>query len=337
VTPPTSAPASPSPSQPATPPLFVGIDVAKDKLDLAASDTDAVAAFPNDPAGHDRLVELLAGRRPTVIVVEATGGYEWPLVQALLEADLPVARVNPGDVRHLAKGLRILAKSDPIDARLLARFAQVAEPRLLEKASHNQAELHALVTCRRGLCQSLTQQTNRLDMTRSKLPAKALGKVIKTLQTQIDALDKAIADLIDADDEFRDNNRLLQTIPGVGPVAAATVVASVPEIGNARGRQAAALVGVVPYDHDSGRFKGQRSIAGGRAEPRNVLYMAALTARWCNPLIKAFADRLKSRGKKHKVVIVACIHKLVTLMNVMLRDRLTWDQLTVVKNFVPTP
>ena len=317
--------------------LFVGIDVAKDKLDLATSDTQHVRTLDNDPAGHRRIVELLVAREPACIVIESTGGYEWPLIQALLEADLPVAHVNPTYVRHLAIGLKILAKTDPIDARVLVRYAELAEPVLLEKCTKNQAELAALVTCRRQLGQTLTQQGNRRAMTRSAAALRAIDKVIKTLEHQIAGLDGAIRKLIDSDDHFNDLDRLLRTVPGIGPVASATLVAQMPELGKTDRREAPALLGVVPYNHDSGKLKGQRSIYGGRAEPRCVMYMATLAAIRCNPIIRAFAQRLRAKGKKAKVVIVACMRKLMTLINAMIRDGLPWSELTVVKNLTPNP
>jgi transposase len=313
--------------------VFVGIDVAKDTLDLATSHDQRVRRFDNDPAGHRRLVELLVASKPARIVVESTGGYEWPLIQALLEADLPVAHVNPRYVRHLAIGLKILAKTDPIDARVLVRYAELAEPVLLERCTKNQAELAALVTGRRQLQQTLTQQTNRRAMIRSKPVLSAIDKVIKTLEHQIAGLDGAIRKLIDSDDHFNDLDRILRSVPGIGPVASATLVAQMPELGKTDRRQAPALLGVVPYNHDSGKLKGQRSIFGGRVEPRCVTYMATLAAIRCNPIIRDFAQRLRRKGKRAKVVIVACMRKLITLINAMLRDRLEWHQLTVVKNF----
>jgi transposase len=314
--------------------LFVGIDVAKGKLDLATSDGQRVQTFDNDLAGHRRIVERLLGgtRKPARIVVESTGGYEWPLIAALLDADLPVAHVNPTYVRHLAIGLKILAKTDPIDARVLVRYAELAEPVLLERCTKNQAELAALVTCRRQLGQTLTQQSNRRAMTRSAAALRAIGKVIKTLEHQIAELDAAIRKLIDSDDHFKDLDRILRTVPGIGPVASATLVAQMPELGKTDRRQAPALLGVVPYNHDSGKLKGQRSIYGGRATPRCVTYMATLAAIRCNPIIKDFAQRLRAKGKRAKVVIVACMRKLITLINAMLRDGLEWHQLNLVKN-----
>lgn len=318
-------------SSSSSPPFFAGIDVAKDKLDLATSAHDRVESFANDTDGHRQIVAFLAGRSPQSVVIESTGGYERALVQALLDAQINVALVNPGNVRHLAKGLGILAKTDRIDAAVLVKFASVAAPKLREKHSKNQVELSGLVICRRQLNQTLTQQTNRLAMTRTAPALKAIKRVIQTLKAQIDSLDEQIRKLIDSDDSFKDIDRLLRTVPGIGPVASATIVAQVPELGKTDRRQAPALIGVVPYNHDSGKLRGQRCIQGGRTEPRNVLYMATLAAMRFNPVIKTFADRLRAKGKKPKVVIVACIRKLVTLLNAMLRDRLEWNQLNLVK------
>jgi transposase len=329
-------PSSSSPQQQQSS-FFVGIDVAKDKLDLATSDNDSVRTFDNTESGHRAIVTLLADRNPACIVIESTGGYEWPVLQALLEANLNVARVNPSNVRHVALGLKKLAKTDAIDARTLVRFAQIAEPRLLEKCSQNQAELAQLVTCRRQLQNTLTQQKNRLLLTRAPYAVKAIRQVCAAIGKQLDALDAAIRKLIDSDDQFKDIDRLLRSVPGIGPVASATLASQMPELGKTDRRQAPALLGVVPYNHDSGKLKGQRSIYGGRVEPRNVIYMATLSAIKHNPVIRIFAERLRKQKKKAKVVIVACMRKLITLINAMLRDRLQWTQLTLVKNLAQNP
>lgn len=331
----TPPPAPPSPQQQSL--FFVGIDVAKDKLDLATSDNDSVRTFDNTDPGHHAIVKLLIDRSPACIVIESTGGYEWAIVQALLEANLNVARVNPGNVRHVALGLKKLAKTDAIDARTLVQFARIAEPRLLEKCTANQAELAQLVTCRRQLQTTLTQQSNRLLLTRSPRAVQAIKRVSVTIQKQLDALDAAIRKLIDSDDHFKDVDRLLRSVPGIGPVASATLASQMPELGKTDRRQAPALLGVVPYNHDSGTLKGQRSIYGGRVEPRNVLYMATLSAIKYNPVIHAFAQRLREKKKRAKVIIVACMRKLITLINAMLRDGLEWNQLNLVKNLSSNP
>jgi transposase len=280
----------------------------------------------------DTLVRQLRELAPACIVVESTGGPERTLLAALLDAELPVAMVNPANVRHLAKGLGILAKTDAIDARVLARFAELATPRLLEKRSEIQVELNALVTCRRQLVKSKTEQTNRLGTTTSKTARKALNAVLATLEKQIAKLDRQIRDHIDSDDQWKHLDELIQSAPGAGPGLAATLVANVPELGKTDHRELAALIGVAPFNHDSGRFKGKRAIKGGRADVRSVLFMATVAAMRCNPVIKALADRLLAAGKLWKVAVVACMRKFLILLNTMARENLKWHQLNLVKN-----
>jgi transposase len=310
---------------------FVGIDVAKAKLDLARSDAGEIFAVNNDPDGIRRIVESLRSTPPKMIVVESTGGLEHPLLEALLDADLPVALVNPRNVRHFAMGIGILAKSDPIDAFVLMEFAKLATPRLAEKRSANRVELDALITCRRQLTQLKAIQLNRRTATTSKVALKTLDAVLRTLNKQIQKLDKKIRTLVESDDDFDSIDKLLRSVPGVGPVVSATLLAELKELGSTDRRRVSALVGVAPYNHDSGTMKGRRSIYGGRASVRSVLYMATVTAIRCNPVIKAFAQRLDKLGKPKKVQIVACMRKLLGFLNVMIRDHLTWDQLSVVK------
>jgi transposase len=310
---------------------FVGIDVAKAKLDLARSDSAQILTVNNDPDGIRRLVDSLRSPSPTRIVIESTGGLEQPLLQALLDADLPVALVNPRYVRHYAIGIQIMAKTDSIDARVLMEFAKRANLRLAEKRSANQVELDALVTCRRQLCQLNTSQLNRRGSTSSKAAIKTIDAVLRTLKREIQRLDKKIAKLIESDDDFNSTDQILRSVPGVGPVVSATLLGELKELGSTDRRRVSALVGVAPYNNDSGTMKGQRSIHGGRASVRTVLYMATVSAIRCNPVIQAFAQRLDKLGKPKKVQIVACMRKLLAFLNVMIRDRLTWDQLTVVK------
>ena len=317
--------------------LYVGIDVSKERLDLARSDSEAVRTFANDAAGVAAVVDLLGAAGPVVVVVESTGGLERPLVEALLEAGLPVARVHPGRVRSFATGLGVLCKTDGVDCRVLVRFGQLAAPRLAERRSKTAAELADLVACRRQLVESRTQQLNRRGCTTARAALKSLDAVLKTLQRQIDALDKRIRELIDADDDFRHLDGLLRTVPGVGPVLSATLAAGLRELGKADRRQVAALVGVAPFNCDSGNFKGRRRIRGGRADVRCALYMPTLAAMRGNPVIRALAQRMERAKKLPKVIIVACMRKLVTLINAMARDGLTWDQLDVVKKLAANP
>jgi transposase len=311
--------------------IIVGIDVAGNKLDLARSDSKQVLTVANDEHGIATLVDLLRPLRPAVIVIEATGGLERPLVQGLLDAQLPVAVVNPGNVRHLALGLGVIAKNDRIDAQVLVEFGRHAKLRLAEKRSKNQTELDALVTCRRQLAGARVQQSLRRGATSSTAALRSIDSVLKEFDRQIERLDRQIRKLIESDDDFRDQDRILRSTPGIGPVASSTLIGELGELGQTD-RQRSALVGVAPYDNDSGPRKGKRFIRGGRVHVRCVLYMAAITAMRCNPVIRTFAERLKAAGKLPKVVITACMRKLVNFLNAMLRENKTWDQLNVVKN-----
>jgi transposase len=311
--------------------LIVGIDVAKATLDVARSDTELTDTFANDKKGIARFLKTLTPDSPALLVIEATGGYERAVVAALLEADLPVAVANPRNVRHFAKGLRLLAKTDAIDAKMLISYGRHAAPRLAVKRSAHRDELDALVTCRRQLICVRTEQTNRRSVTSSKAAIKAIDAVLKTVATQIQKLDEQIAKLIESDDDMRSMDRIIRSVPGVGAVLSATLLASFSELGEMDRRQAAALVGVAPYNRDSGRFRGTRHISGGRMEVRNVLYMASLTAIRHNPVLAPFAERLRAEGKKSKVIIVAAMRKLIAILNAMIRDGLEWSQLNITK------
>jgi transposase len=314
---------------------FVGIDVSKDTLDLARTDSPGgrTRAFANDPAGIRELIDTLrTPAAPSVIVVEATGGLERPLLDALLDAALPVALVNPGNVRHFARGLGKLAKTDALDAGVLAEFARLAEPRLSVKRPETQVELEALVTCRRQLISVRTEQTNRRGATRSEAALGAIDAVLNTLREQIDELDERIRTLIDSDDDMGAVDQLLRSVPGVGPTLSATLLCELAELGTVDRGAIGALGGVAPFNRDSGNVRGARSIRGGRGSVRGVLYMSAIAAMRVNPVIRAFAGRLKEKGKRNKVVIVACMRKLLTILNAMVRDRIAWSELQIVKN-----
>jgi transposase len=320
--------------------VFVGIDVSKRHLDLARTDAPGrVRRFDNDPAGVRALVDSLrtaAAAAPASVVLESTGGLERPLLDALLDAALPAALVNPRNVRHFARGLGRLAKTDAIDASVLAEFARLAEPRLSVKRPEKQVELEALVTCRRQLMLSQTEQANRRASTRSAAALRAIDAVLGTLRQQVADLEAQIRTLIDSDDDFGSVDKLLTSVPGVGPVLSATLLSGLAELGATRRTTISALVGVAPFNNDSGTLAGRRSIAGGRSDVRGVLYMSAVAAIRCNPVIRAFADRLRAKGKAGKVVVVACMRKLLTILNAMVRDRLSWGDLQLVKNLKTT-
>jgi transposase len=314
--------------------FFVGIDVSKGRLDLARTDAPGrVRTFANDPAGIGELVDALrAPAAPAAIVVESTGGVERPLLDALLDAALPVALVNPGNVRHFARGLGRLAKTDAIDAAVLAEFARLAAPRLSVKRPEKQAELEALVTCRRQLTLVRTGQVNRRGATRSAAALAAIDAVLLAIEQQVADLDRQVRALIDSDDDFDSIDRLLRSVPGVGPVLSATLLSDLSELGAVDRAAIAALAGVAPFNCDSGATHGRRAIRGGRADVRGVLYMATVAAIRFNPVIRAFADRLRAKGKAGKVVIVACMRKLLAILNAMVRENLSWGELQLVKN-----
>ena len=325
--PPAAAPIPPAPALPA-----LGIDVCKRRLDLAYSDGGPTPApLDYDEPGLHALLELLARRPASLVVVESTGGIEGPLVDRLLDAAIPVSRVDPGRVRHFARADAQLAKTDAIDARVLALFGQRMAPRLLERRSQQRDELDALVTCRRQLLLVKTEQSNRRRNVTSKPALKAINAVLATIERQVESLDKQIRKLIEADDDLGDDDRLLRSVPGVGPGLSAVLLASFAELGSLHKRQAAALAGVAPFDNSSGDNQRRRHVRGGRLDVRNVLYMAAYAATKFNPVIKAFYERLTGKGKTFKVAVTACMRKLLGYLNVMLKDRLTWDQLAVAK------
>jgi len=308
-----------------TPTSYVGIDVSKDKLDMAVEGSADIHTFANDAAGITQLIGRLRQLHLSLIVVEATGGYERAVLNAALDAALPIARVQPSRVRHFAKAQGLLAKSDGIDAHLLALYARCLQPAVSEKRSKNEVELDALLALRRQLIDARTAHTSQMQMAESDFVRDQLKQLLRQIHDRIKKVDKHIARLIDSDDDLAGRRDLLLSVPGVGQTTAATLAAQLPELGKIDRCQISALVGVAPYDRDSGHFKGKRSIFAGRATVRSVLYMATITAIRCNPVIQRFAERLQKAGKMPKVVITACMRKLLTILNAMARDGLTWS------------
>ena len=302
----------------------VGIDVAKDSFDVASLPETQRLTLPYDDHGIERLVRTLRSLGPVLIVVEATGGYERRLVVQLIDAGFRVARVNPRQVRNFARGFGQLAKTDRIDAEILARFAQHVQPQPLEKAPEKQAELEQLVTRRRQLLDLRTAESNRLGLVHAKVARKSIERMLKVLAQQIDAIDDAIARLIESNDDWQLKAQILDSAPGVGAVLVSTLLAKLPELGRLNRQKIAALVGVAPFNHDSGKLRGSRAIAGGRGDVREVLYMASLAARHFNPAIRAFADRLEAAGKPFKVVLTACMRNLLVTLNTMIQTNTPW-------------
>ena len=299
--------------------LYVGVDVSKDVLDVALGSEGELLQFPNDEQGHSALVERLAGLSVTLAILEASGGYEAMVAAALWAAGIPVAVVNPRQVRDFARAEGQLAKTDALDARLLSRFGERIQPEARAPLDEAGRELQALVVRRRQLADMLAMEKGRRAQTRSARARKSLEKHIEWLEEAVRRANKDLDQAVRNSPLWRETEDLLKSAKGVGPVTARTLLAELPELGTLTHKQIAALVGVAPFNHDSGRFKGQRRIQGGRGDVRRTLYMATRTAIRCNPTIRSFYARLKARGKLDKVAVVACMRKLLTILTAMLR------------------
>jgi transposase len=304
---------------------FIGIDVAKHSLEAALAPQGKSVAVSYDTKGLQELLRQLPASGTCLIVVEATGAYHRTVVAELVSAGHQVAVVNPRQVRDFARGFGVLAKTDRIDAQILARFAQQVQPRVLAPESEKQVELQEFVSRRRQLIELRTSERNRLEAASSKAIRKNIQKLISWLEKQIGQIDKDIVTLLKSDDDWRNKASLLEGVPGVGTVVAASLLADLPELGRLSRKEIAALVGVAPFNRDSGRFHGKRSIWGGREHVRRVLYMAALTARRANPVIRRFAQRLEREGKHFKVVMTACMRKLLVILNTIIQTNTHWS------------
>jgi transposase len=304
---------------------FVGIDVSKRTWDVCLTPAGKRLKLPADERGIAQLLAALGQAGTCLVVMEATGGLERRLAATLVEAGHTVAVVNPRQVRDFARSIGRLAKTDRLDAQTIAWFAEKMRPRPLEKAPEKQAELDAFVARRRQLIALRTAERNRLEQSPSKAIRKSIQRMLDTLREELADIDAAIAQLIEDHDDWRTRAAVLDSVPGVGKVTSTTLVAELPELGKLNRQVIASLVGVAPLNCDSGQMRGTRAIWGGRARVRSALYMAALSARRHNPLIKRFADRLQAAGKKPKVVLVACMRKLLTILNTMVRTKTPWN------------
>jgi transposase len=303
---------------------FVGIDVSKDKLDVCVLPGGECRQFTNDLPGRSKLVVHLKSLPTCLIVLESTGGYERACLLAIQDADLAVTLVNPRQTRDFARAVGQYAKTDRLDAAVLAEFAQRVQPAPQAKIPEKQRHLDALVTRRRQLIEQRSAEECRLQQATDKFIVKTVRQMLQTINRQTDTIERRIAELLQNDDDWRATLHVVQSAPGIGPVTGAALVAELPELGKLNRQQIAALTGVAPYPCDSGQFRGKRSVWGGRKKLRSVLYMAALTARRCNPIIKAFAQRLTRAGKPFKLVQVACIRKLLVILNTMVKTNSTW-------------
>lgn len=313
---------------PSTRGQFVGIDVANAELVISIVPSAERFTVANDERGVRPLVERLRAVGPTLIVLEATGGYELLGVAALAAAALPVVVVNPRQVRDFAKATGQLAKTDRIDADMLARFADVVRPAVRELPNVDAHELDALLTRRRQRLEMLQAERNRAGQVFGKgqrLVKKSLTAHIAYLERELRMTDTDLGEMIKASPVWRERDALLQSVPGVGPVLSRTLLADLPELGRLSRREIAKLVGVAPLSRDSGPMRGRRFVQGGRATVRAVLYMAALVATKRNAVIGAFYLRLVAAGKPKKLALVACMQKLLTILNVMVRTALPWS------------
>jgi len=304
---------------------FVGIDVSKAVLDVAVRPAGDAWSVANSPEGIAQLVDRLLEIAPKLIVLEASGGLERRAIAALAGARLPVVAVNPRQVRDFAKATGRLAKTDAIDAEVLALFAERIRPEVRPLPDEETQELQALVVRRRQVVDMITAEKNRLSAAPpSKRVRTAIGKTIKWLQKQLEEIDNDLDGAVRKSPAWREKDDLLNSVKGVGPVLSRTLLSMVPELGTLGRRQISALIGVAPLNRDSGTQRGRRSVWGGRASVRAVLYMCALAAIRSNPAIRAFYERLVAAGKLPKVAIVACMRKLLTILNAILRTKTPW-------------
>lgn len=304
-------------------PVNVGVDVGKSQLDLYLLERDRALTVPNEEQAIHALIRSLNRYRIERIVVEATGRLEQPFVRAALAAGLPVVVVSPLKIRRFADVIGQLAKTDAIDARLIARFAATVKPVARPASDANAQTIKDLVVRRRQLTSLRTMEKNRRQVMPQELKS-SIDRMIKTLNQELKILEQLINDAVDQHDASRHKRELLTSMPGIGNTVAATLIGDLPELGSLDRREIASLTGVAPFNRDSGKLHGKRRIRGGRAHSRTALFLTAMVATRFNPDIKIFYERLLSSGKHKKVALIACIRKIVTALNAMLRDNLPW-------------
>jgi transposase len=304
--------------------VFMGIDVSKLHLDIAVRPTNERFQTENTSEGIAQWVTQIQALRPTLVVLEATGGWEIAVTVALAAAEIAVAVVNPRQVRDFAKFLGRLAKTDKIDAVILARFAEAIQPEPRTLPDEQTQQLKAILVRRRQLIEMLVAEKNRLGLTHAMIKPHLQEHII-WLEQEVADIDQDLHQRLRNSPLWREKEDLLRSVKGIGPVTATTLLAELPELGQLNRKQIAALVGVAPFNCDSGNMHGRRVIWGGRACVRNVLYMAALSACRFNPVIRTFYDHLIQAGKLKKVALVACMRKLLTILNAMLRSGKPWQ------------
>ena len=303
---------------------FVGADIAKDQVDVHIRPTDERVQFSRDEAGLAGLVARLQHLGPRLVVLEATGGYEIPVAAALASAGVPVAVVNPRQIRDFARATGQLAKTDALDARIMARFAEVVQPAVRPLPTAAAQALGDLVARRRQLIEMLGAERNRHQQARDPQLQRRIATHIRWLTKALAEIEADLATRIRSSPIWRERDNLLQSVPGIGDVTAYTLLADLPELGRLDRRKIAALVGVAPLNRDSGTLRGRRRVWGGRAAVRAVLYMGTLVAVRHNPVLRAFYQRLRGVGKLPKVALTACMRKLLTILNAMLKHQQPW-------------
>jgi transposase len=306
--------------------IFVGLDVSKQHLDVAVRPHNRHFITPNDDRGIKQLVKRLAALNPQLIVLEASGGYEFLVTAALAEAKLPVTMVNPLTVRKFAGATGKLAKTDKIDAQVLAHFAETLRPELRPLPDQDHQVLKAALQRRQQVVKMIAQEENRLEKTFIPAIRQDIEVHLAWLRHRLKELNRDLNDHIRQSPLWRDRDRLLQTFTGIGPVVSQAIIAQMPELGTLSGKKASALAGAAPYNRDSGCFRGKRMIRGGRSYLRRMLFMTAVVATRFNPVIRTFYQRLLNAGKPKKLAIIACIRKIVVILNAMVKHNQPWNQ-----------
>lgn len=304
--------------------VFIGVDVSKDRLDVHVLPEGASFAVARTPAGLADLIEQIKPRAPYLVALEATGGLEGIVTAALAGAGLPVVAINPRQIRDFARATGKLAKTDALDAAVIARFAAAVRPEPRALRSEDAKALSELVTRRRQVIEMTVAERNRRRLVAARPVLKSIDRIVAALEKQLADLDRDIGARVRETPAWREKETIMKSVPGVGDQTARTLIAALPELGELDRRQIAALVGVAPINRDSGKMRGKRMIAGGRADVRSVLYMAALVGVRANPVLKAYYTRLRQAGKLPKVAIVAAMRKLLTILNAMLKAKTAW-------------
>ncbi|MBO2621396.1 IS110 family transposase [Shewanella algae] len=305
--------------------INIGVDTGKSQLDIYIRPLDVFFTVPNNEKGIKQALATIKKHNPQRIVIEATGRLEMPFVLACTEAKLPIVRANPVHIKRFAGAIGRRAKNDRLDAQLIAHYGEAIKPDLTVIKAKNIRLMSDLVIRRNQLLAMQTMEKNRIQILPKHLHS-TMTPILTAIKNQVSKIENKLVKPIEDCPEYQTKNTLLQSVPGIGNIAAASIISNVPELGFITNKQAASLIGVAPITRESGRYKGKRVIQGGRAQVRTVLYMAMMSAMQCNPVFKDTYARLLEAGKPKKVAIIACVRKMVVILNSMLRDGIMWDQ-----------